>query len=115
MQSPGGAWACVGIHLGTMILRLRDFVGICYCRHRLPSVSSTGVRACVALVGADDSSEVGHLSGAAPAVQVTVWFPAQFAELRRICLSACGGVAAFCASLSRCHRYLPPTLSGLRL
>ena len=36
--------------------------------------------------------------------QVTVWFPAQFAELRRICLSECGGEAAFCASLSRCHR-----------
>ena len=38
-------------------------------------------------------------------MQVTVWFPAQFAELRRICLSECGGEAAFCASLSRCHRY----------
>ena len=64
---------------------------------------------------ADDCGKVVHLSGAVPAVQVTVWFPAQFAELRRICLSACGGEAAFCASLSRCHRCVPPTLrAGLR-
>ena len=35
---------------------------------------------------------------------VTVWYPAQFAELRRVCLSRCGGEDAFCASLSRCHR-----------
>ena len=60
---------------------------------------------------ADDCGKVVHLSGAVPAAQVTVWFPAQFAELRRICLSACGGEAAFCASLSRCHRYVPPTLA----
>ncbi len=38
-------------------------------------------------------------------MQIYVWFPAQFAELRRICLSQCGGEAAFCASLSRCHRF----------
>ena len=44
-------------------------------------------------------------------MQVTVWFPAQFAELRRICLSKCGGEAAFCASLSRCHRSAPSILS----
>lgn len=37
-------------------------------------------------------------------LQICAWFPAQFAELRRICLSQCGGEAAFCASLSRCHR-----------
>jgi predicted secreted protein len=43
-----------------------------------------------------------------------VWFPAQFAELRRICLSQCGGEAAFCASLSRCHRQAPPTPTSTR-
>lgn len=41
-------------------------------------------------------------------LQVMVWFPAQFAELRRICLKECGGDAAFCASLSRCHRSATP-------
>ena len=61
----------------------------------------------MASIGADNCSEVVLMSGAAPAMQVTVWFPAQFAELRRICLSACGGEAAFCASLSRCHRCVP--------
>lgn len=37
--------------------------------------------------------------------QVTVWFPAQFAELRRLCLAGGGGEAAFAASLSRCHAW----------
>lgn len=46
-------------------------------------------------------------------VQVTVWFPAQFAELRRICLRECGGEAAFCASLSRCHRSAFASCYGL--
>lgn len=53
-----------------------------------------------------------HLLGSAAPIeslfplcsQISVWFPAQFAELRRMCLSHCGGEAAFCASLSRCHR-----------
>ena len=39
------------------------------------------------------------------AAQVTVWFPAQFAELRRLCLAEGGGEAAFAASLSRCHAW----------
>lgn len=37
--------------------------------------------------------------------QVTVWFPAQFAELRRLCLADGSGEAAFAASLSRCHAW----------
>ena len=97
------------------ILRLCDSCGNLLSQTPFTFCKLYGGRICMALVGADDSSEVGHLSGAAPAVQVTVWFPAQFAELRHICLSACGGEAAFCASLSRCHRFVLPTpRAGLR-
>ena len=47
---------------------------------------------------------------------VTVWYPAQFAELRRVCLARCGGEDAFCASLSRCHRRaLIPTFTCSRV
>ncbi|BDA49325.1 probable 1-phosphatidylinositol-3-phosphate 5-kinase FAB1C [Coccomyxa sp. Obi] len=48
-----------------------------------------------------------HMPGSRTRLSISVWFPAQFAELRRMCLSHCGGEAAFCASLSRCHRWEP--------
>ena len=44
-------------------------------------------------------------SAACAHAQVTIWFPAQFAELRRLCLADGGGEAAFAASLSRCHAW----------
>jgi len=58
-------------------------------------------------VGAGDELYIFHTLRCM-VLQVMVWFPAQFAELRRICLKECGGDAAFCASLSRCHRSAMP-------
>jgi hypothetical protein len=48
--------------------------------------------------------EPPNMPGMRARLAVTVWYPAQFAELRRVCLARCGGEDAFCASLSRCHR-----------